>query len=103
MVSGKLPSTDKPYSAYPLVVQNQQSKKDVLVVQAGGFSKYLGKLDLTFDENGNVVKRSGNPILLDSTIKEDPEIKRFIDSKRYKHDKIAKVTLMSTIFVRIAS
>ena len=42
--------------------------RQVPVVQAYAFGKYLGYLKVTFDEAGNVVKSTGNPILLDSSI-----------------------------------
>lgn len=44
--------------------------RDVPVVQAFAFGKYLGRLDVTFDEAGNVVEAKGNPILMDSSIPE---------------------------------
>lgn len=42
--------------------------RDIPVVQAFAFGKYLGYLKVTFDEAGNVVKAEGNPILMDSSI-----------------------------------
>lgn len=42
--------------------------RQVPVVQAFAFGKYLGFLKVTFDDDGEVVKVSGNPILLDSSI-----------------------------------
>lgn len=42
--------------------------RDVPVVQAFAFGKYLGYLKVTFDEAGNVVEAKGNPILMDSSI-----------------------------------
>lgn len=44
--------------------------RDVPVVQAFAFGKYLGHLKVTFDEAGNVVEANGNPILMDSSIPE---------------------------------
>lgn len=42
----------------------------VPVVQAYAFGKYLGFLKVTFDDDGNVVRSTGNPILLDSSIQQ---------------------------------
>lgn len=42
----------------------------VPVVQAYAFGKYLGYLNVKFDDQGNVLSASGNPILLDSSIPE---------------------------------
>lgn len=44
--------------------------RDVPVVQAYAFGKYLGHLKVTFDQAGNVVEAKGNPILMDSSIPE---------------------------------
>ena len=50
---------------YPTVVN------DVPIVQAYAYSKYLGELSVTFDDEGNVVSATGDPILLDATVAED--------------------------------
>ncbi|XP_026050863.1 5'-nucleotidase-like [Carassius auratus] len=52
------------------------------VVQAYAFGKYLGFLKVTFDSSGNVVKSSGNPILLDNSTAPDPVIQTEVDSWR---------------------
>ena len=46
----------------------QVSGRRVPVVQAYAFGKYLGNLLVTFDDDGEVVATSGEPILLDHTI-----------------------------------
>jgi 5'-nucleotidase len=65
----KPPSIEKPYDRYPVVFDHGMKGK-TLVVQASAFGKYIGKLDTVFDENGMIVKYSGNPILLDNSIAE---------------------------------
>lgn len=47
---------------------NSDDGRQVPVVQAYAFGKYLGYLKVTFDDAGNVVKATGNPILLDSSV-----------------------------------
>lgn len=42
--------------------------RQVPVVQAYAFGKYLGYLKVTFDPDGKVVSATGNPILLNSSI-----------------------------------
>ena len=42
--------------------------RNVPVVQAYAFGKYLGYLKVTFDGAGNVLTAVGNPILMDSSI-----------------------------------
>jgi 2',3'-cyclic-nucleotide 2'-phosphodiesterase (5'-nucleotidase family) len=46
----------------------QPSGRQVPVVQAYAFGKYLGNLKVTFNDNGEVVATSGQPILLDNKI-----------------------------------
>lgn len=46
-----------------------KSGKKTPVVQAYCQTKYLGKLIVTFDDNGDVITAEGNTILLNSTIK----------------------------------
>jgi 5'-nucleotidase/UDP-sugar diphosphatase len=43
----------------------------VPVAQAYAYSKYLGRLDLTFDDAGNLTAVSGDPVLLDASVAED--------------------------------
>jgi 5'-nucleotidase len=52
------------------------------VVQAFAFTKYLGYLNLEFDDEGNVVEVGGSPILLDGTIKPDPEVLELLEKYR---------------------
>ena len=51
--------------AYPTMVN------DVPIVQAYAYSKYLGELNVTFDDAGEVTAISGDPILLDASVEED--------------------------------
>lgn len=51
------------------MVQSDDGRQ-VPVVQAYAFGKYLGYLNVSFDEKGNVIHTSGNPILLNSSIAE---------------------------------
>ena len=48
---------------YPTEIK-QSNGKIVPVVQAYAYTKYLGHLILTFDEDGNLKRSHGNPILL---------------------------------------
>ncbi|MEM8579362.1 MAG: 5'-nucleotidase C-terminal domain-containing protein, partial [Pseudomonadota bacterium] len=43
------------------------------IVQAYAYGKYLGKLEVTFDDAGEVTAISGDPILLDASVAEDPD------------------------------
>ncbi len=46
----------------------------VPVVQAYAYSKYLGHLELTFDDEGNLKFADGDTIVLDASVTPDPEI-----------------------------
>ncbi|MFD2238895.1 bifunctional metallophosphatase/5'-nucleotidase [Aureimonas populi] len=59
--------------AYPTMVAGP-SGAEVPIVQAYSYTKYLGELTVTFDEEGVVTAASGDPILLDASFDEDPEI-----------------------------
>ncbi|MEM9757405.1 MAG: bifunctional metallophosphatase/5'-nucleotidase [Pseudomonadota bacterium] len=59
--------------AYPTFVTNPQGI-DVPVVQAGAYSKYLGVLELTFNDEGVAIFVEGDTMLLDASVEPDPEI-----------------------------
>ncbi len=46
----------------------------VAIVQAGSNSKHLGEIRVVFNDNGEVVSTSGEPLLLDNSIAEDPAV-----------------------------
>ncbi|MFC0201763.1 bifunctional metallophosphatase/5'-nucleotidase [Paracoccus rhizosphaerae] len=59
--------------AYPTMVQGPEGA-DVPVAQAYAYGKYLGHLTLTFDDQGNLLKAEGQPILLDASVSQDETI-----------------------------
>lgn len=73
LYTGTAPSSEAPAGPYPFMVQSDDGR-EVPVVQAFAFGKYLGYLKVTFDPEGNVLNAAGNPILLDSSIAQDPVI-----------------------------
>ena len=69
-----LSNTDeKAEGPYPTMVDNPGGYQ-VPVVQAGSYSKYLGDLVVTFDDNGVVKAAKGDPILVDSSVKPDEAV-----------------------------
>jgi len=58
---------------YPDIVMSPAGEP-VAVVQAQDWGRYLGKLDIVFDENGvvDIVKTEGELIFLDESVPEDP-------------------------------
>lgn len=55
---------------YPVLVENPDGK-DVPIVQAYAYGKFLGELNVTWDEDGNVIAAQGEPILLDASVEPD--------------------------------
>ncbi|MDB6178043.1 bifunctional metallophosphatase/5'-nucleotidase [Paracoccus sp. Z330] len=58
---------------YPTMVAGPAGV-EVPVAQAYAYSKYLGHLILTFDDDGTLLKAEGQPVLLDNSVPEDSEI-----------------------------
>uniref|UniRef100_A0A672ZAK6 5'-nucleotidase n=1 Tax=Sphaeramia orbicularis TaxID=375764 RepID=A0A672ZAK6_9TELE len=73
LYTGPPPSSEVPVGPYPVLVKSEDGRT-VPVVQAYAFGKYLGFLKVTFDDSGNVVESKGNPILLDSSVPQDPDV-----------------------------
>lgn len=65
MFAGTAPSVEKPIGDYPHVV-NKANGERTLVVQDYTFGKYLGFLQVQFDNTGKVVSYGGNPIILNN-------------------------------------
>ena len=63
---------------YPLEVENADGNT-VYIVQAGDSSRYLGQLNLRFDEEGVVTRARGDLILLSKHITPDPEVHALIE------------------------
>ncbi|XP_076242053.1 apyrase [Calliopsis andreniformis] len=89
LYSGPPPFIDTPEDEYPVVVVQEKTNRTVLIVQAAAFTKYLGNLTVWFDQKGEVVDWSGNPILLDYSIEEDPEILKALAPWKEGVDKVA--------------
>lgn len=53
------PSIEKSVGFYPTVIEHANDGRRTLVVQAGAYGKYLGRLDVSFDEDGQVVVFEG--------------------------------------------
>jgi 5'-nucleotidase / UDP-sugar diphosphatase len=58
---------------YPTWV-SQEAGTLVPVVQAYAYSKYVGHLELTFDDTGNLIYAGGNTILLDASVVPDAAV-----------------------------
>ncbi|VVC26429.1 Calcineurin-like phosphoesterase domain, ApaH type,Metallo-dependent phosphatase-like,5'- [Cinara cedri] len=93
LYNGKALDIEIPYNSYPfLVLSDKSTNKNVPVVQAYCNTKYLGKLVVDFDENGEVISTSGNPILLDHKIQQDRELLEVI--KQIENPAIEKIKMV---------
>ncbi|WP_068088339.1 bifunctional metallophosphatase/5'-nucleotidase [Polycladidibacter stylochi] len=59
---------------YPVLVKNPEGK-DVPIVQAYAYGKFLGEIAVKWDDNGDVIQAAGEPILLDASVAEDKDVK----------------------------
>ena len=59
--------SDKAAGPYPTMVN------DVAIVQAYAYGKFLGELNVTFDDEGNVIDAKGEPLIMDGNVAEDAE------------------------------
>jgi 5'-nucleotidase len=64
---------------YPVVITAPDGNP-VLLVSDFTWGKYLGRLDVDFDNNGVATSYSGDPILLDSSVAQDPEVQARVDA-----------------------
>ncbi|XP_016062807.1 PREDICTED: 5'-nucleotidase [Miniopterus natalensis] len=96
LYTGNPPSKEVPAGNYPFIVTSDDGRK-VPVVQAYAFGKYLGYLKVEFDAKGNVITSHGNPILLNSSIPEDKNIKADINKWRIKLDNYSSQELGKTV------
>lgn len=70
-------TSDKARGPYPTWVEAPDGNRTA-VVQAYAYGKFLGELNVTFDENGIVTEAVGEPIIVDGKIVENAAIKERI-------------------------
>jgi 5'-nucleotidase len=58
-------TSDRAAGPYPTMVN------DVAIVQAYAYGKFLGELNITFDDAGNITEASGEPLVMDASVAED--------------------------------
>ncbi|KAF0674536.1 bifunctional metallophosphatase/5'-nucleotidase [Profundibacterium mesophilum] len=61
---------------------------DTAIVQAYAYGKYLGELNVTFDDDGKITKAEGAPILMDASVGEDQGTVDMIAEKARPLDEI---------------
>ncbi|XP_063951730.1 snake venom 5'-nucleotidase-like [Lytechinus pictus] len=82
---------------YPLVINpSYNDSLEVLVVTAYRLGKYLGYLEVTFDDDGVVTSYAGNPIVLDKNVEEDPFVLEQVETYKVLVDKISTTVVGSS-------
>ncbi len=59
---------ERAVDVYPVMVN------DTAIVQAYAYGKFLGELNVTFDDAGNITEAKGEPLLIDGQVAEDEAI-----------------------------
>ncbi|XP_067145303.1 protein 5NUC-like [Centruroides vittatus] len=89
LYTGNPPSIEKPQGKYPVVIDKDDGSK-TLVVQDYTYGKYLGFLQVKFTDVGKVQSWTGNPILLDEKVEEDPLIQNALKPYVDEVEKMSK-------------
>ncbi|MBV0912696.1 bifunctional metallophosphatase/5'-nucleotidase [Anianabacter salinae] len=76
--------------SYPTAVNGVQ------IVQAYAYGKFLGELNVTFDDDGNVTEASGAPLLMDAAVTEDEATKARIAEAAAPLDEIRNRVVAET-------
>ena len=71
---------EKAEGKYTTMIQNRSGKK-VAVVQTAPYGTQLGKLDIIFNRDGEILSAEGEPIILTTVMAEDTELKQKIADK----------------------
>ncbi|GJQ83468.1 hypothetical protein Trydic_g8593 [Trypoxylus dichotomus] len=74
---------------YPTVIESIYNRT-VLIVQADGFSRYVGNLSVEYDNFGNPKAWEGNPIYLDTNIPQNKSINDLLEGYRIEVEKIGQ-------------
>jgi len=82
--------SDRAKGPYPTVVNGTQ------IVQAYAYGKFLGELSVLFDEAGNVIHASGEPIIIDGSVNENSQIIARLDELE-KPINTLKETIVGTV------
>ncbi|XP_059178705.1 5'-nucleotidase-like isoform X2 [Physella acuta] len=95
LFNGTGPSTETIEGVYPTVV-NSKTGDTVLVVQDYAYGKYLGELNVVFDDVGKVKSWTGNPILLDGNVTQDNETLALINTYQPQVEEFKKTVVGET-------
>ena len=88
-------TSDKAKGPYPTWIETPDGGRTA-VVQAYAYGKYLGKLDVSFDEDGVVTEAVGEPIVVDGAVAEDSPLKERIAALSLPLDEIRDKVVAET-------
>jgi 5'-nucleotidase/UDP-sugar diphosphatase len=86
-------TSDRAVGPYPTMVGS------TAIVQAYAYGKFLGELNVTFDDDGNVTAAVGEPIVMDADIAEDQTTKDRISEAAKPLDEIRNRVVANTTTV----
>ena len=69
---------------------------DTAIVQGYAYSKYLGELNVTFDDAGKVIEASGQPLIMDAAVAEDDTVKARIGEAAAPLEEIRNLVVAET-------
>ena len=80
-------TSDRAKGPYPTWVDGPNGSRTA-IVQAYAYGKFLGELNVTFDDNGVITAATGEPIIMDGNVVEDATIKARIAEMAVPLDEI---------------
>lgn len=83
--NGPKPDLEEVQGPYPTIVQ-QSSGKKVPVVQAYAYTKYMGRLNIVFNDDGDAIDYHGQPQLLNKTVPQDQDFLNLLEVYRPEVD-----------------
>ncbi|WP_276719636.1 bifunctional metallophosphatase/5'-nucleotidase [Pseudooceanicola nitratireducens] len=83
-------TSDRAEGPYPTMVG------DTAIVSAYAYGKFLGELNVTFDDEGKVVEAAGEPIIMDAAVSEDEGTKARIAEAAAPLDEIRNKVVAET-------
>ena len=95
LYTGKSPDLEVPEGLYPTEIIQKNGRK-VYVVQAYAYTKYLGNITVDFDDNGEITKILGNPILVDHSIVQAQDVLDELEKWRPRILEVTKNIIGST-------
>ncbi|XP_066247958.1 apyrase isoform X2 [Euwallacea similis] len=73
------PGPDTPGGPYPTIVTSTRTGKNVLIVQASAYTKYLGNITVYYDSEGEIADYSGAPIYIEHDLPKDEGINKDLE------------------------